>query len=143
MLSDHIPVMRAGSFVQEAVKMKRELENELDTMELPNNALDMFIGHFGIDAVAEMTGRKLHFDPIERHFKARTVAGTPGADTAAVNLAEMQAFLSGRKRIAVISDAASSGISLHADQRFPNREPRLHLTLEPVSYTHLTLPTKA
>ena len=130
MLSDHIPVMRAGSFVQEAVKMKRELENELDTMELPNNALDMFIGHFGIDAVAEMTGRKLHFDPIERHFKARTVAGTPGADTAAVNLAEMQAFLSGRKRIAVISDAASSGISLHADQRFPNREPRLHLTLE-------------
>ena len=76
-----------------------------------------------------MTGRKLHFDPIERHFKADG-GGTPGADTAAVNLAEMQAFLSGRKRIAVISEAASSGISLHADQRFPNREPRLHLTLE-------------
>ena len=48
----------------------------------------------------------------------------------AVNEHEMEQFQSGKKRIAVISKAAGTGISLHADLSKNNQQPRYQIALE-------------
>ena len=46
------------------------------------------------------------------------------------NVHEMAQFQAGKKRVAIISDAAAMGISLHASNRAENRQRRVHITLE-------------
>jgi len=60
-------------------------------------------------------------------YKKRNPEGVPMDRT---NVFEMEQFQSGKKRLAIISDAASTGISLHSSNRAENRQRRVHITLE-------------
>ena len=89
----------------------------------------------GPDKVAEMTGRKTR-QVLRKHpwtaelqmcFEKRA-EGEGAADQ--VNIRERKNFQSGKKLVAILSEAASTGISLQADARVGNKKRRLHITLE-------------
>uniref|UniRef100_A0A915C022 Strawberry notch AAA domain-containing protein n=1 Tax=Parascaris univalens TaxID=6257 RepID=A0A915C022_PARUN len=99
---------------------------------LPPNTLDQLINELGgPEFVAEMTGRKgrvVSRDDGEIEYELRHA----GADVPLelLNMDEKDKFMKGEKSIAIISEAASSGISLQSDRRAANRRRRVHITLE-------------
>ncbi|XP_038050120.1 protein FORGETTER 1-like [Patiria miniata] len=102
-------------------------------MPLPNSPLDDIIDQLGgASAVAEMTGRKGRMVRDGPNAQARYQPRTPADsfDVNSLNVQERNSFMSGKKLVAIISDAASTGISLHADTRVKNQRRRLHLTIE-------------
>lgn len=116
---------------KQALAMREALRDSLSTIALPGNPIDLLIEHFGEDQVAELTGRKQRIGVNavtgKKELKKRKVQGVAQSKT---NLAEVDAFQDGSKRIALISDAASTGISLHADRRAKNQQRRVHIALE-------------
>ena len=84
--------------------------------------------------MAELTGRK--------HRQIRRYDETTGGVVvsyekrkgvgpfSSLNVEEKNNFQSGKKHIAILSEAASTGISLQADKRVGNQRRRVHITLE-------------
>ncbi|XP_070205689.1 protein strawberry notch homolog 1-like [Littorina saxatilis] len=121
-----------GNGMEQAFTMKTELLNLVERLgdKLPANTLDHLIDELGgPDNVAEMTGRKgrvvQNDDGIQ--YESRSENDVP---LEILNLTEKQRFMDGEKDIAIISEAASSGISLQADRRVINQKRRVHITLE-------------
>jgi hypothetical protein len=116
---------------REALRMKQALLDQLSAVHLPENPLDQLVNHFGEVNVAELTGRtrRLIRDPASGkvEYKKRAPDGIP---VHRVNVHAMEQFQSGKCRVAIISDAGSLGISLHASNRAANRQRRVHVTLE-------------
>ena len=119
--------------VEDETEWMQAFLEQVDGLKLPGNALDMLIDDLGgFDAVAEMSGRS---ERLVRSYKGEfyTQKRTEnGLSMHEQNLHEREEFQRGEKLIAIISDAASSGISLHAEQhaRVKNRRRRVHITLE-------------
>jgi len=89
------------------------------------SALDGLLEHFGHDRVAEVTGRT-----------KRLISGSDGRQkletrSTRTSQAEAAAFMGGRKRMLVFSDAGGTGRSYHASRDVANQEQRVHLLLEP------------
>ncbi|WIA22798.1 hypothetical protein OEZ86_009751 [Tetradesmus obliquus] len=125
--------------------MKQQLLAQLAQLDLPPNFLDQLIDELGgPSTVAEMTGRKGRVVREQRKGPAAAAAAglsqrvvyelrakPDSSEMDSLNVTEREAFLSGKKRVALISDAASTGISLHAAATAANRsQRRLHLTIE-------------
>ncbi|XP_031433049.1 protein strawberry notch homolog 1 isoform X2 [Clupea harengus] len=119
--------------VEDAQQMKRHLLDDLEKLaeSLPPNTLDELIDELGgPENVAEMTGRKgrvVSNDDGSISYESRSELDVP---VEILNLTEKQRFMDGEKNIAIISEAASSGISLQADRRVKNQRRRVHMTLE-------------
>lgn len=113
--------------------LRDELVQQLESFgeRLPPNTLDELIDELGgPENVAEMTGRKGRVVSTEEglvQYEART---DNDVSLEMLNLVEKQRFMDDDKRVAIISEAASSGISLHADRRVKNRWRRVHITVE-------------
>lgn len=122
-------------------------EAELLDSQLPPAALDHLVDELGgSTAVAEMTGRALRMVRAPHGgFVAEKRNAGAGGGMDAQNVRERDFFQNGRKRIAIISEAASTGVSLHADMRCASSSRRrAHLTLEvrPVSVSSVLLESK-
>uniref|UniRef100_A0AAX7UJ01 Protein strawberry notch homolog 2 n=1 Tax=Astatotilapia calliptera TaxID=8154 RepID=A0AAX7UJ01_ASTCA len=114
-------------------EMKQDLLNKIAELgkELPLNTLDELIDKFGgPDKVSEMTGRKGRVVRRPDGTVRYESRAEQGLTIDHINLKEKDRFMSGEKLVAIISEAASSGISLQADKRVKNQRRRVHMTLE-------------
>ena len=110
---------------QEALRMRDDMLEQLGALPIVGSALDHIIGHFGTQAVAEVTGRS-----------RRVVVDAAGRQrienrSSRSNLAETDAFMRGEKKILIFSDAGGTGRSYHASLSAENRSRRIHYLLEP------------
>ncbi|HET9184330.1 MAG TPA: strawberry notch family protein [Candidatus Angelobacter sp.] len=116
---------------KEALKLRQRLLDGLSALHLPENPLDQLVNHFGEFNVSEITGRSRRLIRDKRtgetHYKKRAPEGVA---MNRVNVHGMEQFQAGNTRVAIISDAGSIGISLHASNRAPNRQRRVHITHE-------------
>ncbi|XP_066601044.1 protein strawberry notch isoform X2 [Prorops nasuta] len=119
--------------IERACCMKEELLAQIEALgdRLPPNTLDQLIDELGgPENVAEMTGRKGRVVQTEDgaiQYESRSEVDVP---LETLNLTEKQRFMNGEKTVAIISEAASSGISLQSDRRARNQMRRVHITLE-------------
>lgn len=119
--------------IERACEMKEELLRKIEKLgeKLPPNTLDQLIDELGgPENVAEMTGRKGRVVQSEDgtiQYESRSEQDVP---LETLNLTEKQRFMDGEKDVAIISEAASSGISLQSDRRVRNQRRRVHITLE-------------
>ena len=135
----------------ELVDKRADFVRRAEILDLPANPLDYLIDKLGGPSkVAEMTGRDTRLvggshpnDKSRRGYvweKRRVARGAKGGGGGAgggesssrdsLNIIERKLFQGEQKLVAIISDAASTGISLHAERRAKNQRRRVHITLE-------------
>nr|DAR59313.1 MAG TPA: hypothetical protein [Caudoviricetes sp.] len=113
---------------KKAIALRDKLIEEVGQMQVPDGPLEMLLDTFGVDNVAEVTGRTrrvvYHRQPdgsmkrvVEKWSKDKGEA-----DTAA--------FQAGKKRILIFSEAGGTGKSYHADLRAKNQQQRVHYILQ-------------
>eukprot|EP00984_Skeletonema_dohrnii_P005973 scaffold2118_cov125-Skeletonema_dohrnii-CCMP3373.AAC.2 len=133
-LSDRIEYKRKANYRRAAEKVKGWLDT-VDNLSLPANPLDRLLNELGgPDQVAELTGRKSRqikqynamTDKYEVIYEKRKGEGPMDQ----LNIEEKNNFQNGSKLIAILSEAASTGISLQADKRVKNQRRRVHITIE-------------
>jgi len=117
---------------QWSIQAKNLLLGFVKKVNLPISPLDDLINQLGGPGkVAEMTGRRGRVVKTEKqpqpHYEARE---SDSSNVDSLNIQERNSFMNGTKHVAIISDAASTGISLHADLRAANQCRRVHVTIE-------------
>eukprot|EP00927_Polykrikos_kofoidii_P082291 TRINITY_DN8141_c0_g8_i1.p1 TRINITY_DN8141_c0_g8~~TRINITY_DN8141_c0_g8_i1.p1 ORF type:complete len:1516 (+),score=306.24 TRINITY_DN8141_c0_g8_i1:61-4548(+) len=147
LLDNHFPTEGpGGGKLDFAIDTTASLRQRLKALRLPPNPIDELIDRLGgPSAVAEMSGRTHRFVKVastgELRMEPRTHKTTSGLRGAtrggrrakasmvetgdadftnavdSVNVVEQRCFQRGEKNFAIITEAASAGISLHCDRR--------------------------
>ena len=119
-----------GNPVQDpiALEAKNELLDRLRMMKLDDNPLELLLEEFGVENVAEITGRSRRRQPVRNadgEVEIKLVRRTPKMCEA-----EIDDFNSGKRRVLVFSGAGNTGKSFHADKRFANTSKRIHYLVQ-------------
>jgi hypothetical protein len=144
----------SGDFAEnpEAAQMREELLLRLGAIRVPQGALDMVIGHFGPENVAEVTGRSRRFveKSVQEKGDSPTSAEAPDKNSSNTEVieerrppsareADIEAFMAGKKRILIFSQAGGTGKSYHAALTAKNQEKRVHVVVQPGWAAHRCL----
>ena len=131
--------------IPELVQRRQVLLDSIHELGLPPNPLDEIIDKLGgVDNVAEMTGRSGRilrnksgkYKYVKRFGASKKKSyglsmPVSSEESDRLNIVEKRKFMEGKKSVAIISDAASTGISLHADRRCSSsHKRRVHFTIE-------------
>jgi hypothetical protein len=109
---------------QEALGLREALITHLACLPAVPGVLDTVLGTLGPDSVAEITGRS-------RRVVVRDGRQVVERRSASAAKSETDAFMSGKKRVLVFSDAGGTGRSYHADLNCQNQDRRRHYLCEP------------
>jgi len=112
-----------------AVALRDKLIEDIGKMQVPDGPLEMILDHFGVDNVAEVTGRGRRV-VYKKQANGRMKRVTENWNKAKGE-ADANAFQDGKKRILIFSDAGGTGKSYHADLRAKNQQQRVHYILQP------------
>jgi len=114
---------------KKAIRMRDALLEDLKNMKVPDGPLEMLIDAFGVDNVAEVTGRSQRVveKPDANGRMTRTVERR---NSSTAGTADSKMFQDGKKRILVFSQAGGTGFSYHADLRAKNQQQRVHYLLQ-------------
>ena len=112
-----------------AVALRDKLIDEIGKMQVPDGPLEMILDHFGVDKVAEVTGRTRRV-VYKKQSNGRMKRVTENWSKAKGE-ADANAFQDGKKRIIIFSEAGGTGKSYHADRRAKNQQQRVHYILQP------------
>jgi predicted RNA methylase len=113
---------------RDAVERRQRLIERLAALPPVPGALDQILHRFGVDMVAEVTGRTRRI--VARRDDDGTIRFAVENRPGSANLGEAQAFMDDAKRILVFSDAGGTGRSYHADLGAVNQRLRVHYLLE-------------
>lgn len=114
-----------------AVEIRDSLLADINTnMRSMDSPIDQIINHFGVENVAECTGRGQR-RVFKTNEKGKREMVIEKRDPDAAKVAETEAFMDGKKKILVFSDAGGTGRSYHADLNAKNQDERIHYLLQP------------
>ena len=109
----------------EAIRIRDDTIELLAALPPIASALDAIITRFGVDAVAEVTGRT------KRLLTLPDGSQKLQSRSASSGIADANLFMASKKRVLVFSDAGGTGRSYHASLAAANQQRRVHFLLEP------------
>lgn len=112
-----------------ALQRKQELLDRLALLKAPTNPLDMIIDAFGVENVAEVTGRTRRVvQKMQEDGTRKRVLETNRGD--AHRKVEAEEYNDLKRRILIFSDAGGTGFSYHASKKVKNQQRRYHYLLQ-------------
>lgn len=113
---------------REAEQMKEALLTRLAKLDMPPHPLFEILAHFGVENVAEVTGRSQRL--IEERLPDGSVRRHVEKRPAGIKVAEVASFMDLRKRILIASHAGLTGRDYHAALDAKNQQQRAHYMME-------------